>query len=426
MYSLDGHLTEPREMEERTVTPIIVITNTFPFEGEQFLRTELELVDKDIPITLWTFLHPKQECDPLLHRETIKMLVFCKKKLKKNSKIKAAVSSVTNLSRYKEVEAVIGKRGKLRNLIKAVKFGYISELRVIQIADWVRKTYGNDPEVIFYSYWMYEAAYVSARLKITFPKCKFVTRCHRFDLYESQHANGYLPYRHFILNNADIVFPISDDARNYLNKLYNNKYDHKLEVARIGSICDFGAVEAEKSEKCIIVSCSNLIPVKRVNLIAAALKNIDFEIEWYHFGDGETRNEVETITKKFPDNVHAHLMGFTPNHDIQKFYSSHDITALINVSSSEGVPVSIMEAQSYGIPVIATDVGGTSEIVIDQVNGILLNEDFEADALISAIKSTIAQKEVFCKNALKTWSEKSNQRSLVKNFYLRLTKLGEQ
>lgn len=96
------------------------------------------------------------------------------------------------------------------------------------------------------------------------------------------------------------------------------------------------------------------------------------------------------------------------------------------MSSSEGVPVSIMEAQSYGIPVIATDVGGTSEIVIDQVNGILLDEDFEADALISAIKSTIAQKEAFCKNALKTWSEKSNQRSLVKDFYLRLTKLGEQ
>ena len=375
------------------MTPIIVLTNTFPYKGEQFLRTELELVDDDIPLTLWTFLYPKPECEPLLHREAIKMFVFCEEKLKKNSKLKAALSSVTNLVRYNEVAGALRKRGKLRNLIKAVKFGYISELRVNQIADWVRKTYGNDPEVIFYSYWMYEVAYVSSRLKIIFPKCKFVTRCHRFDLYESQHANGYLPYRHFILDNADVVFPISDDARKYLNTLYNYEYDHKMEVARIGSIRDFEAVEAEKSAKCIVVSCSNMIPVKRIDLIAAALKDIDFEIEWYHFGDGETREKVEEIIKQYPPNVHAHLEGFTPNHDIQKFYSTHDITALINVSSSEGVPVSIMEAQSYGIPVIATDVGGTSEIVIDQINGILLDEDFNADALISAIKSVIAQKE---------------------------------
>ena len=45
----------------------------------------------------------------------------------------------------------------------------------------------------------------------------------------------------------------------------------------------------------------------------------------------------------------------------------------INVSSSEGLPVSIMESSSCGLPTIATDVGGTGEIVSDGVNGRLIS-----------------------------------------------------
>lgn len=57
----------------------------------------------------------------------------------------------------------------------------------------------------------------------------------------------------------------------------------------------------------------------------------------------------------------------------------------INVSSSEGLPVSIMEACSFGIPIIATNVGGTAEIVQAGVNGILLKEQFETEVLKQAI-----------------------------------------
>ena len=44
------------------------------------------------------------------------------------------------------------------------------------------------------------------------------------------------------------------------------------------------------------------------------------------------------------------------------------VDLFLTVSANEGIPVSIMEAQSFGIPVIATDVGGISEIV-NNVNG---------------------------------------------------------
>ena len=57
---------------------------------------------------------------------------------------------------------------------------------------------------------------------------------------------------------------------------------------------------------------------------------------------------------------------------------------LLNVSASEGVPVSIMEAMSFGIPVIATAVGGTPEIVNNN-NGYLLNENPSPDEIASKL-----------------------------------------
>jgi len=51
------------------------------------------------------------------------------------------------------------------------------------------------------------------------------------------------------------------------------------------------------------------------------------------------------------------------------------IDVFINVSESEGVPVSIMEAMSCHIPIIAPDVGGIKDMVIDEYNGILLSGD---------------------------------------------------
>ncbi|NJK95527.1 MAG: glycosyltransferase [Bacteroidales bacterium] len=55
----------------------------------------------------------------------------------------------------------------------------------------------------------------------------------------------------------------------------------------------------------------------------------------------------------------------------------------LNTSLSEGVPVSVMEALSFGLPVIATDVGGTGELINDEV-GMLINPEISPALLMSA------------------------------------------
>jgi glycosyltransferase involved in cell wall biosynthesis len=69
---------------------------------------------------------------------------------------------------------------------------------------------------------------------------------------------------------------------------------------------------------------------------------------------------------------------------VPRFYSNNPVDLFLNVSESEGIPVSIMEAMAAGIPVIATDVGGSAEIVDDSV-GTIVPADTTAESLAKSI-----------------------------------------
>ena len=77
------------------------------------------------------------------------------------------------------------------------------------------------------------------------------------------------------------------------------------------------------------------------------------------------------------------------NSDVIELYRKEYFDCFINVSTTEGVPVSVMEAMSFGIPILATDVGGTSEIVKDGSNGILLKPDCSPKQISEKIESLI-------------------------------------
>jgi len=195
-------------------------------------------------------------------------------------------------------------------------------------------------------------------------------------------------------------------------------------VSRLG-VKKTGEFNKKVSEKFLIVSCSNLIKVKQVHLIAESLSKIkNYEIKWVHFGDGKLKKDIINYCKKnFPKNIKAEFKGRVFNKEILKFYTKAVPELFINLSSSEGIPMSIMEAMSCSIPVIATNVGGTSEIV-NNANGLLLNKNFEICEVSNFIEKfntlSINDKETFRKSAYKTWSElyhaDKNYNNFIKEF----------
>ena len=115
-----------------------------------------------------------------------------------------------------------------------------------------------------------------------------------------------------------------------------------------------------------------------------------------------------------------------PNEKIMDFLKLNSVNVFLNVSTTEGLPVSIMEALSFGIPVIATDVGGVGELVNERT-GKLLNVNIDAAELsikISEILMLPAEKKSELRlNARKMFLEKVSADINYRNFYEVLSRL---
>jgi len=85
-------------------------------------------------------------------------------------------------------------------------------------------------------------------------------------------------------------------------------------------------------------------------------------------GEGEERKNLESIIQKLHLEDKVYLLGFVP--DAEKVVGAFDIFTL--TSRKEGLPYTILEAGAEEVPIVASDVGGISEIVTPKFNGILI------------------------------------------------------
>ncbi|MGM0923270.1 MAG: glycosyltransferase [Bacillota bacterium] len=249
--------------------------------------------------------------------------------------------------------------------------------------------FNKNENFIFYSYWMHYHAYTALLLKKHFEKSKVITRCHRFDLYEYRNSMDYIPLRKPILSQVDEIHSISEDGKNYLTTRYP-EITMNIKISRLGTYDRDWVKETTELKPLKIISCSWVVPVKRVERIISSLEKInDISVEWTHFGNGELFNEIKKLAEEKlqpKKNITYFLEGAVSNEELLRKYSEKQYHLFVNVSESEGVPVSIMEAMSFGIPVIATNVGGVNEIVINDKNGFLLDKDFTDKQLIDLIR----------------------------------------
>lgn len=215
-----------------------------------------------------------------------------------------------------------------------------------------------------------------------------IVRYHRVDLYEHamKHStwlnrNGhFFPWRREIIDKADAHVFVSEHGMEYFRAKWAKSVANKLHLFRLGT-SDPGEPARRQAATTVftIVSCSNIIPVKRVPRIAMfcqALSDL-VPVRWIHFGTGdelELRELLERGRSVHP-NLTCELRGRVPNEEVLSYLNCNSIDLFVNFSVSEGLPVSIMEALSADIPVLATDVDGTSEAVIVGRSGYLCSVD---------------------------------------------------
>lgn len=228
----------------------------------------------------------------------------------------------------------------------------------------VREAVAGDSDTVAYAFWGMGGGLGLPWLRGVRSR---IVRVHRYDLYEEQAIGGYLPYRPFLFSRVDRVLAISRDAEQYLRE-HHPETEGKVVLSRLGAFGPADAPQRRAGKGWTIVSCSSVIEVKRVASILETVGELAAleparPIRWVHFGDGELMPSLRDAAARLPETVRVELRGQVSNSEIAAFYAAGEVDVFVNLSASEGVPVSIMEAIASGIPVLATRVGGTPEIV---------------------------------------------------------------
>lgn len=382
---------------------IIIFTDKYPYgSGEIFLHDELEFLAHSFDKIL---IFPIEKGNSEKIRKIpdhikIAYPVFTSIKNKKELLFKGMFNTSTIYPFFRDLL----KQGVLRShfsfynwvvhllMIRAV-------LHVIKKKKWADQFNQYD---ILYFYWGLRWSQIIPFLPFNI-KSKIIVRFHGSDLYENLNRN-YIPLREEQLQRINLAVFVSEMGKNYLINSYPFMEPNSI-VSRLGTT-DFGLNPFQTGQRIHIVTCSNVVRVKRLELIVQCFSHIDIEIKWTHIGFGEKMKELRESVKCLPGNVHVELTGQMEHEDIMSFYKNQCIHLFLNVSSSEGVPVSVMEALSFGIPVIATDVGGTSEIVNDKV-GFLVNVNISPFELSLRIMELLNSKKYldFRKYAREQWEQ---------------------
>lgn len=404
---------------------LVLLTNRFPFPpGEEFLSTELEVISNYINKIIVVPSTPPGNLKD-------------KKNLPQN--VDLLTEHLFTSSKTKMVLCLLRDTQGLKWFLKEFKFafkhgfkGVLMMLNWLVIATHLKTTLletlhkeGNDS--IFYSYWLTPSALALAMIKEKKPLITAVSRVHGGDLYAERHSPSYLPFQRTIIEKLDRTYSISENGKDYLSKRYPD-LEGRIGIERLGTINPSLPSEKKKSSILKIITCSYLKPVKRLHLLAKALKTTKIDIEWTHIGDGPEKKRIDEEIIKLPPNVNVVFLGSMHNKDILENYRLNNYTLFINVSESEGIPVTIMEAFSFGIPVIATDVGGTSELV-NHENGDLIHKDFAPEDLMILIERYYHMNEIDynqkSKNAYDTWNNNYNAEKNYKLFIDNLRRISE-
>jgi len=282
-----------------------------------------------------------------------------------------------------------------------------------------------DSEAVILTFWCDIWAIALGILKIKQPLRKVFSRAHGRDLYEERLPSiiKAIPFRPFVMKMLDGIFPISKDGSRYLTQKYP-AFAAKIKTNYLGCP-DFKLCE-QPPAIFTILSIATIRHVKQIHRIAEIVRDFPAPIHWVHIGGEANRIKDETIAyteavvNDIKKQVHkkVSMLGAILPTNLEQTVHQYHPHVLVNASEYEGLPVSVMEALSFGIPVIATDVGGTNELIEDEY-GQILKSNFSNEELQSLLIQIKNAWNTGMRDAAKTyWQQKlgleSNREKLLK------------
>jgi glycosyltransferase involved in cell wall biosynthesis len=215
---------------------------------------------------------------------------------------------------------------------------------------------------------------------------------HRWDIRE----NNILAEK---VSSAEFVRCISRHGAGELTEIVGETFKNKIHIIHLGvRLPKTVAKSKATSGPLTIVVPADLIEVKGheylVEAYAILLRQGTSNFRCTFYGEGTLRTKLENLIKEKGLTGHIEMPGSIPHEKLMEKYRSKQIDIVVLPSivtpegEHEGIPVSLMEAMAYDVPVISTNTGAIPELLADGA-GIIVSEK-NPEALAKAIGSLLA------------------------------------
>lgn len=168
---------------------------------------------------------------------------------------------------------------------------------------------------------------------------------------------------------------------------------NKCDVVHLGTPIGKAAVYSARTENCVFGIAANLVPCKGHETLFLAFSRVlkKFpETKLYIWGDGPLKSRLQWLSLQLGIAGNVLFCGQISYDELQEFIRKKTDVVLLpsqkdDAGCEEGLPMSLCEASAIGVPCIATDCGGISELIVNNETGLLVQQRAEhelADAML--------------------------------------------
>lgn len=189
------------------------------------------------------------------------------------------------------------------------------------------------------------------------------------------------------------VIPLGFD----LEKFHQNKEVNRLKVRKNYQL---------QEDEIAIAIIGRLAPVKDHDFFLKVIENLPQEsiqkIKVFVVGDGELKHEIEKQVEILNQKIGEERVKMTSwINNIDEFNAGMDIICL--TSKNEGTPVSLIEAQASGTPVISTNVGGVQDIIDEGKTGFIIEKE-DLDSYVAKLNEMIQDQKMLENMSQNGWN----------------------
>ena len=228
--------------------------------------------------------------------------------------------------------------------------------------------------------------------------------------------------RSFSIKKSDIVVTPSKHLKNFI---LNLGFKNKIEIINNGVFIPEENTNIFTNDQINITIVSRLVSHKNIKKIIRAISDLNDPLIYLNIiGDGPELNQLQRISLESNNKDNIIFHGKLNRDDINHIFLKSDI--YIQASNYEGLPHSLLEAMSYGIPVLCTPVGECKEILGNEDRGYILDLPVSKNNIKSKISQIIGEKDIANKKGERGKdfiNEKynlTNSFNLYKNLFTRL------